>query len=306
MNKNNKVTLQKIAKHRKPIQFEKRDRSSTIAFLIPSIAGFMLFFLLPFFVVFYYSIIDNPISGEIVYFDNYIALFRNHAFNLALKNTVVFSAIAVPLAVILPLCLALLLESSIPGKSIFRTVLISPLVVPVASVILIWQIIFSYNGVMNLIVTSMGSLPVDWLKSEFSRIVIVLLYLWKNTGYNMILFMAALANIPTDVMEAASIDGVGPIRRFFRIKIYYISSSIFFVTILSLINSFKVFREVYLLTGDYPYEGLYMLQHYINNTFRTLDYQKLSGAAIIICIIITLIIGLLFIIDNKIESSVDE
>jgi len=293
-------------KKKKAKGFEKRDKSSTMPFMIPSIAGFLLFFLIPFFIVLFYSFIDNPINKEFVMFDNYISLLRNHAFMLSLKNTLIFSVIAVPLAVIIPLILALFLESNIPGKSIFRTALISPLVVPVASVILIWQVVFHYNGVINVFLNSIGIDAVDWFKSDFSRLVVVLLFLWKNTGYNMILFMAGLANIPIDVKEAALIDGVGPVRRFFRIKLNYMSSSIFFVTILSLINSFKVFREVYLLTGDYPYEGLYMLQHYINNTFRTLDYQKLSAAAVIICIIITAIIALLFYIDNKLGSSVDE
>ncbi|MDD4502359.1 MAG: sugar ABC transporter permease [Clostridia bacterium] len=293
-------------KRRKPVSFENRDKTSTMPFMIPSIAGFMLFFLIPFFIVLYYSFIDNPINQEFVAFDNYISLLRNHAFMLSLKNTLIFSVIAVPLAVIIPLILALFLENNIPGKSIFRTALISPLVVPVASVILIWQVVFHYNGVINVFLDSVGIEAVDWFKSDFSRLVVVMLFLWKNTGYNMVLFMAALANIPLDVKEAALIDGVGPIRRFFRIKLNFMSSSIFFVTILSLINSFKVFREVYLLTGDYPYEGLYMLQHYINNTFRSLDYQKLSAAAVIICIIITAIIALLFVIDNKLGSSVDE
>ena len=304
MNENKNIKL--IIKRRKTIGFEKRDKGSTMPFMIPSIAGFMLFFLIPFFIVLYYSFIDNPVNQEFVAFDNYISLLKNHAFMLSLKNTLIFSVIAVPLAVIIPLILALFLENNIPGKSIFRTALISPLVVPVASVILIWQVVFHYNGVINVFLDSIGIEAVDWFKSDFSRLVVVLLFLWKNTGYNMILFMAALANIPVDVKEAALIDGVGPIRRFFRIKLNFMSSSIFFVTILALINSFKVFREVYLLTGDYPYEGLYMLQHYINNTFRSLDYQKLSAAAVIICIIITAIIALLFVIDNKLGSSVDE
>ena len=302
MNKRDNIREKRI----KHVSFEKRDRTSTIPFMIPSIAGFLLFFLVPFFIVLFYSFIDNPVNKEFVAFDNYVSLLNNHAFMLSLKNTLIFSVIAVPLAVLIPLMLALFLENNIPGKSIFRTALISPLVVPVASVILIWQVVFHYNGVINVFLQSIGIDAVDWFKSDFSRLVVVLLFLWKNTGYNMVLFMAALANIPVDVKEASLLDGVGPVRMFFRIKLNYLSSSIFFVTILSLINSFKVFREVYLLTGDYPYEGLYMLQHYINNTFRTLDYQKLSAAAVIICIIMTVIIAGLFVMDDKLGSSVDE
>ena len=91
----------------------------------------------------------------------------------------------------------------------------------------------------------------------------------------------------------------------FHIKLRYLSSSILFVTILSLINSFKIFREVYLLTGDYPYETLYMLQHYMNNMFRSLDYQKLSAAAILMSMVMIVLIGILFFAENVLGKDLD-
>ena len=100
--------------------------------------------------------------------------------------------------------------------------------------------------------------------------------------------------------------GVGPVRQFFSIKLRYLSSTILFVTIISLINSFKVFREIYLLSGDYPYESLYMLQHFMNNTFESLDYQKLSAAAIIMAAFMVILIGILFLADDKYGSDVEE
>lgn len=136
--------------------------------------------------------------------------------------------------------------------------------------------------------------------------MVVLLFLWKNLGYNMILFLAALNNIPNDILEVARVEGAGPIRQFFSIKLRYLSSTILFVAIMSLINSFKIFREVYLLSGDVPYESLYMLQHYMNNTFASLDYQKLSAAAIIMAIVMVLIIGVLFFADDKYGKDVEE
>lgn len=285
---------------------ERNERRITACFLIPSIAGVLLFFILPFFVVIYYSVVDNPINREFVFFDNFIKLFGNNAFRMALKNTLRFSLVAVPSAVVLSLLLAVVLDANIPFKTQFRTVFITPLMVPVASIVLIWQVIFHQNGALNELTALFGSAPVDWLKSEYSQIVIVTLYLWKNIGYNMILFMAALSNIPTDIIEASTIEGANAVQRFFYIKLRYLSSSIFFVTILSLINSFKVFREVYLLTGDYPYDSLYLLQHFMNNTFRTLDYQKLSTAAIIMCMAMIVIIGIMLIIDNRVGRYLDE
>ena len=106
--------------------------------------------------------------------------------------------------------------------------------------------------------------------------------------------MAGLANIPKELLEVADVEGASEWYKFFAIKLRYLSPTVLFVTILSLINSFKVFREVYLLTGDYPYESLYMLQHFMNNTFKSLDYQKLSAAAVVMAIVMVVIIALLF------------
>lgn len=285
---------------------ERRERRVTSIFLMPSLAGVLLFFIIPFFVVIYYSLVDNPISRQFVFLDNYIKLFKNTAFRLALKNTFSFSLIAVPSVVVLSLLLAMLLDANIPFKTQFRTVFITPLMVPVASIVLIWQVIFHQNGALNEFTSLFGAPAVDWLKSDYSQIVIVTLYLWKNIGYNMILFMAALSNIPGDIIEVATIEGANAFQRFFYIKLRYLTSSIFFVTILSLINSFKVFREVYLLTGDYPYDSLYLLQHFMNNTFRTLDYQKLSTAAIIMSLAMIVIIGVMLIIDNRVGKNIEE
>ena len=171
---------------------------------------------------------------------------------------------------------------------------------------LIWQVLFQYNGTVNGFLANFGVEKIDWMKSPQGIWVVVLLFLWKNLGYNMILFLAALNNIPNDILEVARVEGAGPIRQFFSIKLRYLSSTILFVAIMSLINSFKIFREVYLLSGDVPYESLYMLQHYMNNTFASLDYQKLSAAAIIMAIVMVLIIGILFFADDKYGKDVEE
>ena len=221
------------------------------------------------------------------------------------KNTAMFSVIAVPLAVVLSLALALLLECRIPCKSLFRTFFLSPMMVPVASVVLIWQVVFHYRGTLNVILSNFGVEAVDWLNSPYCLLVIVVLFLWKNLGYNMILFMAALASIPKDILEVARMESATALQTFFKIKIRYLSSTILFVAIMSLINSFKVFREIYLLSGDYPVDSIYMLQTFMNNTFRNLDYQKLSSAAVLMSIVMVLIIGFLFIVENHFGKDVE-
>ncbi len=273
---------------------DRRGKQISVLYLLPSVIGVLLFFVLPFFIVIYYSVIDDPINAEFVFFDNFVMVFHNAAFQQAAKNTMIFSAAAVPLAVVLSLLLAMMLESKIPFKSQFRTFFLSPMMVPIASVVLIWQVLFHYNGMMNEVLGWFGRDKVDWLNSAYAQVVIVVLFLWKNLGYNMILFMAALSSIPKDILEVAVLESATPVQIFWHIKLRYMSSTILFVTIMSLINSFKVFREIYLLKGDYPYDTMYMLQHFMNNTFGKLDYQKMSAAAIMMAVVMVVLIGILF------------
>lgn len=274
-------------------------------FLFPSLIGVGIFMVVPFFVVIYYSMIDNPIRKNFVWFENFAKILDNEAFRLAAGNTFKFSLVAVPLAVILSLLLAMMLMSNIPGKTQLRTFYLSPLMVPVASVVLIWQVLFDYNGVVNEWFLGLGLDKIDWMKSDYAQIVIVLLFLWKNLGYNMIIFMATLSSIPKEIIEVALLESATKWQIFWKIKIRYLASTIVFVTIMSLINSFKVFREIYLMTGDYPYDSLYMLQHFMNNTFRSLDYQKLSSAAILMSLVMIIIIAILFFFENKMSRDLE-
>ena len=267
-------------------------------FLLPSLLGVMIFFVVPFLVVIYYSLIDNPIQKNLVGFVNYVNVWKNAAFKQAGSNTLHFSLIAVPLAVVLSLLLAVVLESKIPGKSYFRSFFLSPIMVPTASIVLIWQVLFNYNGLINKLFIALGAGKTDFLKSDHAQVVIIALFLWKNLGYNMILFMAALASIPKELLEVASLENATSFQIFWLIKLRYLSSTVLFVTIMSLINSFKVFREIYLMTGDYPYSSLYMLQHFMNNTFASLDYQKLSAAAIIMFIVVCALVYVLYRIED--------
>lgn len=282
----------------------KRKFSSGL-FIAPSFLGVLVFFLIPYLVIVFYSMVDNPISNNFVGLQNFSQVVKNGAFRTAVSNTVRFSVIAVPLSVVLSLMLAIVLEAKLPFRSQFRTFFLSPMMVPVASVVLIWQVLFHYNGAVNDVLGVFGVDKIEWFKSEYSTIVIVLLFLWKNLGYNMILFMAALASVPKDILEVARLESATPLQTFFYIKIRYLSSTILFVTIMSLISSFKIFREIYLLTTDYPHDSIYMLQHYMNNKFRNLDYQTLSAAAIMMSLVMIVIIGTMFIVENHFGKDVE-
>lgn len=273
--------------------------------VMPSLIGVLIFFMIPFGIVVYYSLINNLTTHEFVGIENYKKLLDSVAFKRAATNTAMFSLVSVPLAVILSLWLAVLLERDIPGKSIFRTFFLSPLMVPTASVVLVWQVLFHNHGTLNQIIEAFGGSSVDWMKSAHGQVIIIVMFLWKNMGYNMILFMSALAGVPRDILEVAKLEGASGWYQFIHIKLRYLSPTILFVLILSLINSFKIFREVYLLTGDYPYDKMYMLQHFMNNTFNSIDYQKLSAAAVLFSIIMIVIIAILLAVENHFGKDVE-
>lgn len=283
----------------------RKQKIGSGLYLAPSLIGVLLFYIIPFVVVIFYSMVDNPIAKNFVFMDNYKRVIQNEAFKTGVINTATFSAVAVPLAVVLSLILAMVLDTKLPFRSQFRTFFLSPLMVPVASIVLIWQVLFHYNGAINEVLVALGAGKIDWMKSQFSQIVVIILFLWKNLGYNMILFMAALASIPKDILEVARLESATPLQTFFYIKLRYLSSTILFVTIMSLISSFKVFREVYLLTGNHPYPTVYMLQHFMNNAFASLDYQRLSAAAILMSLVMIVIIGTLFIVENRFGKDVE-
>ncbi len=276
----------------------RREKAFSYAVILPSLLGVLIFFIIPFGMVVRYSLVNNPVKMEYAGMDNYKELAHNTAFTRAARNTAVFSAISVPLVVVLSLGLAVILERNIRGKSIVRSFFLSPLMVPTASVVLVWQVLFHKNGTINQLAEIFGGEPVDWLRSSKGQLAIIMMFLWKNIGYNMILFMSALSNIPRDIIEVAELEGAGSLYKFIHIKLRYLSPTILFVTILSMINSFKIFREVYLLTGNYPFDKLYMLQHFMNNTFNQLDYQKLSAAAVLLSVVIIAIMTVLMILES--------
>ncbi|BBH19167.1 sugar ABC transporter permease [Paenibacillus baekrokdamisoli] len=286
-----------MSDNRNPSKFMKllrKDWTAASLFLAPSLIGFAIFYLIPFAMGFFYSFEDNTIDGKFVGFDNYNDLFASGSFRKAAVNTFLFTGISVPLIIVLSLFAALLLNQKLFIRNWLQTAFVLPLVVPIASIIMMWQILFDWNGTVNVWLQSMHMDRIDWMKSDWSMGVFVIVYIWKNIGYNIILFLAGLQSIPKDYYETADIEGAGRLHKLRHITLIYLTPTMFFVVLMSIINSFKVFRETYLIAGDYPHDRIYMLQHYMNNMFLSLDIQKLTAAAtsMVGCILIFVIVML--------------
>ncbi|GAA4863137.1 sugar ABC transporter permease [Paenibacillus vulneris] len=279
--------------------FRNNDTAAAWMFLSPSLIGFALFYLIPFAQGVGYSFMDRAVGGRFAGWDNYRSLLASESFRKAASNTFYFTSVTVPLIVVLSLGFALLLNQNLYLRNALRTAYVLPLVVPIASIIAVWQMLFDWNGTLNAWLSYFGHERVDWMKTNAARIVVIAVYLWKNIGYNMILFLAGLQQIPKDYYETAKVEGAGRVRQFVGITLVYLTPTMFFVVIMSIVNSFKVFRETYLIAGDYPHDSIYMLQHYMNNTFMSLDIQKLTAVATMMVLCILWIVLALFAVERR-------
>jgi multiple sugar transport system permease protein len=273
--------------------------SGVVIFLLPGFLGFFIFFILPFCLSLVYAFMDRPVNGSFAGFSNFSGLFQNRAYLRGLLNTIRFIGISVPLNLIIPLCVAMLVNKIIKGREWFTLVFLIPLVIPSGSMVFFWKALFSYEGVLNGLLHNLGITKINWLDSSLALPVMILIFLWKNCGYNMVLFLSGLGNIPKDYYEAAWMDNASSFSVFLFITLPCLLPTGILALIMSIINSFKIFREIYLITGSYPQEDIYSLQHFMNNMFTSLNYPRLTSATAVLVFIIVLLTQFLLRLERK-------
>lgn len=223
----------------------------------------------------------SAVSGEFTGTRNYETIFENQAFRLAAGNTLMFFLVCIPLLVALSLLIAVLLTKQKKAMQLQKSMFLLPMAIPVASVVLLWKVMFHRNGLLNHLLALLSIQGVDWMNTEASFGVLVVSYLWRNLGYDIVLWVAGLGAIPAALYEAARVDGAGEWKCFISITLPNLLPSLFTIVVLSLLNGFKVFREAYLVAGDYPQENMYLLQHLFNNWYRDLSVDKMAAAAVV-------------------------
>ena len=232
-------------------------------------------------------------TGNFIGMANFMEVFQNKAFALAMGNTVHFVAVCIPILLSLSLGIAVLLTKNSQVSKIIKTGVLVPMAIPVASVVLLWQFLFSGNGFLNGFLHIFGVNGPNWMNTSYSFWILVFSYVWKNLGYTVILWLAGISMIPGDIYEAARVDGAGEWQCFWKMTIPNLKGTFFTVTVISLLNSFKVFREAYLVAGDYPHGSIYLLQHLFNNWFRNLELDKMAAGAVSLSVVLlVLILGL--------------
>ena len=261
----------------------KRMEKKGVCLAAPAVLGFLIFYVLPMGVTLWQSV---SYGGVFVGLENYRITFEKHMFRLAVGNTLRFLGVALPLILVIALGLALLLAEKFPGNRFFRLILLYPMLVPVAATVMVVQIFLGTRGVLNTFLIQWGFSRQDWIYSSWAFLILVLLYLWKNTGYAVILLLAGLAMIPKEYMEMARMDGAGRWKCLFYVRLPLLGPMILFTALISLLNAFKCFREAILIGGNYPHESIYMLQHYMTNNFNNMNYMEISVTSTFIFLVI--------------------
>lgn len=266
----------------------RREALTGYLFLLPSLIGVCLLLVFPMADTVRRSFLT--VAGDWRGLGNFRILMDNASFRLAALNTVRFLVTAVPLLLILSLGAALMAKRA---PAFLKSSLLVPLALPVASLALLWRALLDAHGLVNAGLTAMGMSAVPFMDSGASFWVLVLSYVWKNIGYDMVLLLSALMNVPGSLYEAAQIDGANRVKQFRYITLPHLYPALFVTAVLSVINAFKVFREAYLVAGNYPHEDMYLLQHLFNNWFLRLDIDKLCGAATLVALVMMALILLL-------------
>ena len=271
-------------------------------FVLPGLLGFTVFFIFPFCLSLAYALMDKPVGGSFVGFANFTGLLRNRAYLRGLINTIRFIGISAPLNLVFSLAIAMLVNRIHKGRDIFSLIFLIPLVIPSGSMVFFWKTLFSYDGALNGMLNRFGIAKINWLDSSLALPVMIFIFLWKNIGYNMVLFLAGLGNIPKDHYEAAWMDGASALHVFSSITIPFLLPTGILALIMSIINSFKIFREIYLITGNYPQESIYTLQHFMNNMFSSLNYPRLTSATGLLVFVMVFFTQFLLYLERRITQ----
>lgn len=259
----------------------------------------MTFYIVPFVYGIYFSVTDGTRLNAFVGMTNYLNVWKNEMFLLGLKNTLELSLICAPLVFVISFLLAAMLRTLKDASAPYRNVLLLPYLMPSAAILIIFLLIFDFGGPLNRILSTLGMERVLWKESAMMRVPVVVLYVWKNIGFSVVIFSSALQAVPTALYEYASLEGASRIRQEWSITLPLVLPTAFLVFVLAWISAFRIFKEVYFISGSYPDPACYTLQHFMNNQFAKLNYQYVTTAAYSFAVIVIVFFGILALLENR-------
>ncbi|KQQ05535.1 MULTISPECIES: carbohydrate ABC transporter permease [unclassified Rathayibacter] len=276
-----------------------RRRNALIgwSFILPNFIGFGFLTLLPVLILFYMAFTNWNVFGKAdwIGFDNFTRLLSDGSFRIAFGNTIYYSVLHIPLTIAVSLGLALLLNNKLRGVAFFRTAAFFPYITSIVAIAVVWNLLFSPDsGPINEALRAIGFTdPPGWLtSSEWAMPAVVIVSTWRDMGYYMILFLAGLQTVPRELHEAARVDGANAVQRFFNVTLPCLRPTMFFVTVILTINSFKIFDLILVMTDGGPGQSTSVLSQFIyRKGFEESQFGYASAAAValfFLCIVVTI------------------
>lgn len=266
-------------------------------FLIaPTIIGLMILNIIPIFQTLYLSFFKSGDFGRgniFVGFDNYTKMFQDEQVWFAVANTLKYTLYVVPLSIGISIIITVLLNGKFRGRSIYRTIYFIPVIAAPAAITMVWKWLYNNQfGLLNFMLKKVGLDAVDWINDpNFALISVSIIGVWGVIGYNVVLLLAGLQEIPNDFYEASMIDGASPLFQFFKITIPLLSPTLFFVTVTSIIQSMQVFDLIYMMvdvTSPAYNKTVSLVYLFYNNSFKYAN--KGYGSAIVMLLLVIIII----------------
>lgn len=272
----------------------------------PTVIGLVILNIIPAIQTFYLSFFKSGDFGRgniFVGLENYRKLINDTQVWYAVRNTLLYTLLVVPASVFLAAVIAVLLNKNIKGKSIYRSIYYMPVIATPAAVTMVWRWLYNnHYGLINYILKQLGLNPVNWIDDpNVALLSIAIISIWSTTGYNMVLILAGLQEIPAVYYEASNIDGANAITQFFRITIPLVSPTLFFVVTTSVIQCMQVFDVVYMMidVARPSYDSTVSLVYlFYNNSFKYLN--KGYGSAIVM--VLLLVISIITVIQVKLQK----
>ena len=259
-------------------------------YILPNMILFLTFMIIPIFMSFYYSTVKWNGLGDpkFIGLENYLYIFTDDVFIKSMFNTVYYSAVTVPILMVLSLLFAVLLNNKIPLRGLIRSSIYAPAVVStvVVGTVFIW-IFQDQLGLINYIITLLGGEGINWQNdTRFAMVMIIVATIWQKTGYNMVIYLAGLQGIPTELMEAATIDGATTWQKFRYVTLPLLKNTHMFVIITSLINSFRSFDLIYTMTQGGPLNATKTIVMYVyEQAFQKNYYGRAAAAGVVLFVL---------------------
>ncbi len=258
----------------------RRETLAGIAFVLPSFLGFVVFILVPVLMALGISFCDwNFLKGwgaiRFTGLDNYMRLFQDDWFRISFRNNILFTAVTVPVLLVLGLVMAEVINRHVYGGTVVRVLIFIPYIASIVAVCTVWQVMLQPSyGPVNQFLMSLGiENPPKWLVDEhWVMPAIMLINIWTQVGYYVAVYMSGLKNVPNEIYEAAAIDGANGVRQFFSITVPMVRPTTFFLAVMGIIGSFKVFDLISVLTSGGPGNSSSVMAYYIYKT-AFLDFK---------------------------------